>query len=262
MAERHLEVLAGTEIEMTGAVNKPLSAARILLEGREPIAAAIAADAAGNEQCTFHIAPHDWIASVSGPYRLELTDADGVAGVVGQWNLRVQPDTPPTATWQRPTDDLYVTPGAVLPIEVLVKDNLSIQRVDLIYDRSDRSEAEREREPTEKPIELYRGPQEPTAVAGDSTGGRGESRVVDYAWDLSPLKLPVGAQLTIHAEAADYRPATGPTAGPRRITIITPENPNRPSTGAGVSRRAIDPRRRPPGRDPATRRRHVDRRRP
>ena len=40
-------------------------------------------------------------------------------------------------------------------------------------------------------------------------------------WRL--LQLPVGAQLTLQAEAQDYRPGTGRTAGPRRISIIDAE---------------------------------------
>jgi hypothetical protein len=222
-AERHFEVLAGTQIEMTGAAGEPLSAVRVLLDGQKPIDATITADAAGRERHAFHVAPQNWVATTTGPYRLELTDADGVAGAIGQWNMRVQPDTPPSVAWQRPTDDLYVTPGAQPPIKILAKDNLAIQRVELIYERSDRSQADRDREPKEKPIELHRGPTKPATADHVATGAGGESRAVEYLWDLALLELPVGAQLTIYVEATDYRPATGRTAGPRRITIITPE---------------------------------------
>ena len=98
-------MLAGTGIEVRGTTSEPLTAARILLDGDEPIAATIGPDAAGHERRAFHIGPDQWIAAKSGPYRLELTDADGLAGVVGQWNLRVEPDSPPSVSWQRPSDD-------------------------------------------------------------------------------------------------------------------------------------------------------------
>ena len=84
-----------------------------------------------------------------------------MAGVVGQWNLRVEPDSPPSVSWQRPGDDLYVLPKAVVPIEIVVKDDLAIQRVDLTYDRNDKSESERAARPKEPPIALYRGPEKP-----------------------------------------------------------------------------------------------------
>ncbi len=218
-AERHLEVLAGTGIEINGTTSKPIQGARILQDGVEPIAATITSDAAGNPRRAFHIGPDRWIAAKTGPYRLELTDEDGVAGIVGQWNLRVEPDSPPSVSWQQPADDLFVLPRAVVPLAVLVKDNLAIQHVHLTYERSDRSEPERAAHPTEPPILLYRGPEKP-AVAGAAAPVRGESRVVKYDWDLAPLELPAGAQLTIQAEAQDYRPGTGRTASARHISII------------------------------------------
>ncbi|MEX2309276.1 MAG: hypothetical protein WD738_16870 [Pirellulales bacterium] len=222
-AERHLQVLAGTGIEVSGTVNKPLRAARILCGGAKPITATVAADADGNDRRAFHVAPMRWIAAESCPYRLELTDSEGVAVVVGQWNLRVEPDAPPSVSWQRPSDDLHVTAAAIVPIDLLIKDNLAIQRVELVYARSDRSESERESQPAEPHIELYRGPDRPAPLSDNATRTAGESRVVEHRWDLAPLELPVGAELNVHAEAADYRPGIGRTIGPRHISIITPE---------------------------------------
>jgi hypothetical protein len=222
-AERHLEVLAGTGIEVNGTTSEPIRAARILLDRGQPIEAVIQDDAAGNERRALHIAPQQWIASQGGPYKLELVNANGLAGFVGQWNLRVDPDLPPSVTWQRPSDDLFVLPRAAVPIEVLVKDDLAIQRVVLAYDRTDKSESERARRPQEPPIELYRGPEKPPAPLAQEGSTRGESRVVKYAWNLATLEIPSGAVLTIQAEASDYRPGVGRTIGPRRITIINAE---------------------------------------
>src|SRR5262249_54958603 len=49
----------------------------------------------------------------------------------------------------------------------------------------------------------------------------GESRAVDYSWELQPLDLAVGTQLLLKAKADDYRPGIGETATPRRVTIIS-----------------------------------------
>ena len=147
-AEGHLEVLAGSGLEVRGAANESLSAARILIESAPPIAATIGADEASGDRRTFRIAPEQWIASESGPYRVELSDADGIASVVGQWNLRVQPDQPPSVSWTRPAEDLYVTAAAVVPIEVSVTDNLAIERVELLYEHAGtRSDAETNQAP-------------------------------------------------------------------------------------------------------------------
>ena len=222
-AERHLEVLAGTGIEINGTTSKPIQGARILQDGIEPIAATITADAADKQRRAFRIGPDQWIAAKTGPYRLELIDDDGVAGVVGQWNLRVEPDSPPSVSWQQPADDLFVLSRAVVPLDLLVKDNLAIWQVNLLHERSDRSESERAAHSTEPPIALYRGPEKP-AAAGEAPPARGESRAVKHDWDLAPLQLPAGAKLTIQAEAQDYRPGTGRTASPRHISIITADD--------------------------------------
>ncbi|MEX0641363.1 MAG: hypothetical protein WD468_01610, partial [Pirellulales bacterium] len=219
-AERHLEVLEGSGIEVHGTSSEPLSATRILIDGDEAVAATIGPDANGNERRAFHVAPDKWLAAKSGTYRIELTDADGLAGAAGQWNIRVNPDPPPSVSWQTPSDDLYVTPTAVVPIELAVKDNLAIQKVDLLVERPAPNE-EAKQSPPER-TELFRGPEKVAANHG-ATNVDGESRVVDHSLDIAAMNLPVGTQLTLEAEAADYRPGVGRTVAPRRITLITPD---------------------------------------
>jgi hypothetical protein len=222
-AERHLNVIAGTGIEVSGTTSEPIRAARILQDRVEPIAATITADNAGHEGSAFHIDPKQWIATQSGPYRLEFVGERDLTGVVGQWNLRVEPDSPPSVSWQRPGDDLYVLSKAIVPIEIVVKHDLAIQHVDLTYDRNDKSESERAARPKEPPIEVYRGPIKAAVQPVSNGGARGENRLVEYSWDLTPLQLPAGAVLTVEAEASDYRHGIGHTVGPRRFSIINPD---------------------------------------
>jgi hypothetical protein len=219
--ERHLEVLEGTALEVRGISNEPLSAARILLGGMDLIAADVGPSKTERGRGSFQIAPGEWIATKSGPYRLELVGLDGLGGVAGSWNLRVQPDPAPSATWQRPKSDLYVTPKAAVPIQVLVKDNLAIQRVELVYERSDPSASEPAGDRTDPKIELFRGPEKAAVPPSDLRGVQGESRTVEYTLDLAPLELPVGVQMALHAEASDYRPGVGRTPSPRTLTIIS-----------------------------------------
>ena len=101
-AEGHLEVFTGTGLEVRGRVSGPLRAARILMDGAKPIAAEVRPNTAGGSSDEFHIMPQQWMAVESGPYQIELTDTSGVAGVAGEWNLRVLDDPPPSVTWQRP----------------------------------------------------------------------------------------------------------------------------------------------------------------
>ncbi len=229
-AEGHLEVLVGSGLEVRGTANELLSAARILIEGIPPIAATIGADNAGDNRRAFRIGPDQWVASESGPYRVELSNADGIASVVGQWNLRVQPDQPPTVSWTRPAEDLYVTAAAIVPIEVSVTDNLAIERVELLYEhvgtRSDRETNQAPRESAKLRIDIYRGPSKPVVNKRGVGGLEAETRNVKYQWNLASLQLPVGTALICQIEATDYRPGTGRTAAPRRITIISNDQLN------------------------------------
>jgi hypothetical protein len=213
-AERHLEVLAGTGIEIFGAARESIGAARVI-DGDKTIAATVRADAAGRERHGFVIPSEAWVATTSGKYRLELESADGVAGTVAEGNLRVVPDTPPTVSWERPQDDLTVLASASVPIEVEVKDNLAIARVELQFVRSDQADA------SQPAIEMYQGPESVAAADATAAQQHGESRSVEYDWSLESLTLPEGVQLTVNVAASDYRPGTGQTATPRRITIVS-----------------------------------------
>lgn len=217
---RQIHVLAGTGIEISGTTTEPIRGARLLPPCRKPIDASIGRDAAGRDACAFRIEPAKWIATESGPYKLELVSEAGLSGVVAQGILHVDQDSPPTVAWQMPADDPYVLPSAVLPVEVVVQDDVAIRSVDLTYERNDKSENERVAHPKEPPISLYLGPPKPQPAASGSHSPSGERRVISYSWQLASLNLVPGSILTVSAEASDYRPAIGRTIGPRRVLII------------------------------------------
>jgi hypothetical protein len=224
-AEGHLEVLAGTGLEVQGTASEPLAAASILMDGAPPVAATIGAASEGRERHAFRVDTGQWTADKSGPYRVELTNAKGVSGVAGQWNLRVQPDPPPSVSWLRPAEDLYVTATAIVPIAAVVQDNLAIQHVELLNNRSGDSGSSATNETpnasTGSRIELYRRADVPSALNGTASTAQGETRNVEYQWNVASLTLPVGTELDCHIDATDYRPGTGRTPAPRRITIIS-----------------------------------------
>ncbi|MEX2316094.1 MAG: hypothetical protein WD669_03010 [Pirellulales bacterium] len=216
LAERYLEVLAGTGIEVTGTASEPLAAARIRQAGSQPIAAAIRSYAGGAAGRGFHITPDKWTATASGPYELELEQAAGVAGIAASGQLRVVPDSPPSVAWQQPSEDLSVIVSATVPLAMVVKDDLAIKRVELTYERTDPGAAEQGGVAKSGRIELYGGPAHPATTSGDT-------QVVEQDWPIASLGLSPGAQLTLRAEAIDYRPGTGQTAAPRRLSVITIE---------------------------------------
>ena len=109
-------------------------------------------------------------------------------------------------------------------------DNLAIERVELLYEhvgtRSDVETNQAPRESTESRIDIYRGPPKPVVNKRGAGMPEAETRIVKYQWNLASLQLPVGTELICQIEAADYRPGTGRTAAPRRITIISNDELN------------------------------------
>jgi hypothetical protein len=218
----NLEVLSGSQIEVSGLTDKPIQSAKISQIGRPSIDAVLDTTEPGRGR-SFHVPPERWVATQAGKYRLDVTDSEGTAGSVGEWNLRVKADPPPSVSWQDPGDDLYVLPRAVVPMNISVKDNLAVKQVDLHYERQGVSDPNVAA--VQSQISLYRGPDKAISPTGDAASA-GESRTIEYAWDLAPLQLSVGAQITVTVEAQDYRPGTGRTPSPRRISIVDVEKIN------------------------------------
>ena len=126
------------------------------------------------------------IVNESEKYWLELRDKDGLAGGMDdRWDIRAVVDTPPVIAIEQPTANVPVTAEAVVPIHVVVTDNLAIKSIGLEYSRSDRSED------GFVPVSLYAGPDKMAAT--DHPGligvGDGDRRVIQYQWKLAPLRL-------------------------------------------------------------------------
>jgi len=125
-------------------------------------------------------------------------------------------DEPPSVSIEDPTSTAMVTPEAVLPVRVAVKDDLAIRDVALQFERSDR--------PQEAPgvVALEEGPPQPEMPTDFSGRPSGASRVVTYQWELAALGLSPSTQVTFRGTATDYRPQTGQSE-PRRLVVITAE---------------------------------------
>jgi hypothetical protein len=218
MADKHFRALKGTSVEIHATSTKPLKAAALVLESGQQIAAAVADDGFGV------VVPADdqepFIVEESGSYSLLLTDREGFqGGAQVRYEIRVQPDLPPAVTFEEPKNTLFVTPEAVVPLTIAAKDDLAIRNVALEFLRSDASEQGESR------TELFTGPEQHAPSTERPADSMGESRVVEYAWNLAELGLKPGVQVTFHGAASDYLPQTG-RSSPMRLTIITPQELN------------------------------------
>ena len=217
-AERLIRALAGTRVQIAGRATKPLESAALCLDGGRQVPVQLGGD--GLELSVSGDGESGFVIDKSGSCWFRLTDREGLTGDGGvRWEIRAVPDSPPSVTIEQPTATVYVTPQAVVPVRVVVKDDLAVRRVELVAVRPDQPDAE------PWVFLLYKGPEKvPPQTAGFSSGAElGENRPpIPYRWDLAGMKLRPGTQVTFHATAADYRPQTGQSE-PRRLAIITPE---------------------------------------
>lgn len=249
IAEKHLRVLEGTSLAVSGTANKPLGSLLLHLSDREPIAAAL-----DREGRRFRIAApgeREPSIDVPGEYWFELVDVEGLRSESPQWDLHTVPDPPPSVTFEQPSASLFVTPDAVVPVRVVAKDNLAVRQITLNY-RIDSSMAAHGRLPelSQRGEEDVRPDDHSAATTGISTShgsgaegerilfegpakapppanGRpspldspGDHRVAETRWALEPLGLRPGDQLILTATADDYLPATGESL-PIRLSVIT-----------------------------------------
>lgn len=242
--ERQIRALVGTRIEMSATTTKPVRQATIALEDGTLVPAEVQPDGLGfllssEAEPAFEVAR-------SGSYRILLEDTEGLpGGDEARYEVRAIEDLPPNVSMEQPDSNIYVTAEAVVPVRASIKDDLAIREAWLRFRRVDtvattahdpeiddttslkRGAIDGESgQPSEaQGLPLFAGPAVASApspeLAGPTTTS-GESRSIDYAWDLAALDLPHGAQLDFWAAASDYQPKWGESP-PRRLTIISPD---------------------------------------
>ncbi len=211
---RKIVALAGTRVDVRGQSTKPLVRATLKQDGLPDVPCAISPD-----QRTFAISGDAWTLSRSGHYWFELRDVDDVTGGADdRWELQSLPDTAPIVTIEQPSGSLLMTPTAVVPLKIVVSDNLAIRSVDLLYVRSDQSDK------GEMTVPLLTGPEQAVVrPAGLASVGDGERRAIEHRWSLAEFALQPGARISFHVTAGDYKPQST-SSDQRLITIISAED--------------------------------------
>ena len=219
--EGNLRALVGTRLGMRGEAAKPLESAMLVLEDGRKWPATLTADG-------LHFAlpsqlelpsQSELLVTKSTAYWFHLTDREGLSGgEESRWEIRAVPDTPPSVTIEQPAADLYVTPRAAVPLSVVAKDDLAVRQIALGFSRSDRPKADDMR------FSLYEGPEhvERQTGGGLAESDSGQRRVANHRWEIEPLAIPPGNQVTFYATATDYRGQSGKSES-RRLLVITPE---------------------------------------
>ncbi|MBI2824870.1 MAG: hypothetical protein HYX69_09305 [Planctomycetia bacterium] len=216
--ELHVRGIAGAKVSILATTTKPLRSATVRTDDEEDVAAAVSQD--GYHFTAPADAEHEMIVRKSGTYRFDLVDREGFPSAAGpQYEIRAVPDAAPAVEIQEPKANIFVTPDATVPLALLATDDLAIQRIDLVYLRSDQSDR------GAATILLDVGPDRVSpelARASSAEGYAGDRRELSHDWELKALGLSPGTQMTFHAAATDYLPQTAQSF-PRRLSVVTPE---------------------------------------
>lgn len=216
--------LAGTTVGIRGRLDKPATAVDLKFApepAAEPVSLAAEMDADGLGFSLPGGRAGAWQLERSGSYWFAVTDPAGLRGEGDRrWSVRVVPDAAPSVALDKPGTNTFVTAGAVVPIQAVVKDDLAIARVAARYRRGGQPED------SEQAFDLYVGPGvQPGEQSGalDPGGERGETRNIAADWDLAQLDgLQPGTWIELTLLALDYKPQEGQST-PRRLTIISHE---------------------------------------
>lgn len=225
-SDKDIRALKGTRLSMRGTSTKPLRAATLCLESGAKLVGKL-----GDDGYAFNLpgTPEEsLLVEESGSYWFELEDLDGlVGGPEVKYEIRAITDLPPTVVLERPDTNVYVTPTAQIPLRIVAKDDLALRSVELRW----QGESSNPQQPpaAEQALPLFAGPEQAPAAAQANATAQAiaaaeaqKSLTLDHAWDLAPLELQPGAQLSLLVAAGDYLPQTGQSQ-PRRVIVISPD---------------------------------------
>lgn len=204
-------VLAGSDLEIRGQANKPLSSA-VVQVGEESVEMTIADE----RQFSARI-PAGQLAD--GGYRIDLVDTESIpqpgrreaapleSKRPTRFTVRIKPDREPDVVAKLVGISGMVVPRAIIPYSCFIKDEFAITDVKLSYQ--------------------WR--HEENAAAGDEgefaiepaqeTLGERAMRF-DDVFDLEPLEIQAGSGLSFHIAATDNNDISGPGMGKSTVFLL------------------------------------------
>jgi len=211
-----LTVPIGAHVTVRAETNKPLRSAAILLDGeavgemRPQVLADGTADTTGRR----HVGGFE-VTAVNKPgtkvLRFALTDRDGHTSRRGaKYMLQLQPDHRPTVNLKKLRIGGQVSPRAILPLQLGIRDDHGIAAAEIVMRKSGQG-----RDANSRPVSL------PPDVAR-----RLDAR---EEFDLEPLGLTPGVAIDVLARCTDTLPAAfgGPNVAESSslsFTVVKPED--------------------------------------
>ena len=133
-SQPHLRAVVGTRVAIQAATTKPLRSATLRTDGGLEIAAGLSrrrilVHDSGSCDADKPLGP-EFVLDKTGTYWFDLEDREGFhGGQQTRYEMRVIPDAAPTVDIEQPKANIFVTPKAVVPLRILVKDDLAIHQI-------------------------------------------------------------------------------------------------------------------------------------
>jgi len=215
----NVRVPGGTVIEFVATSNNILKRAHLRGEGIEPVEGKDKWEVEEIE--AGKIFRGSFIAKKSSHYTFELVDADGFDNFTNNkpvtYNLRVVVDRSPAAKITKPARNNMMTPNAILPLDVDIRDEYGLRDAVLKFYKIRESETS---EPEEQSLVFIGKDGQPIKIEGETEA------VFCYDFELEPLKAKLGDTVIYYAEASDFNDASGREPGRSRkwkISIVSAE---------------------------------------
>ena len=200
--------LKGSTIRFTAQTNKPLTRARLKWDkGEMPLVLETAQtkDENGNAKTTTKFTAAitaDQLTSAT--YAIDLVDTQGLESKrPTRFIVRLRADKDPVVKAQLLGISSMIVPDARIPIESVFRDDYAVTAASLNYQ--------------------FRGESEEAPKGGDkivfADAKLNEQDVTEkgytynYRWEVGPMKLPVGSNLSFHVEVQDNDTISGPKTG-------------------------------------------------
>ena len=221
----NVTALAGSNVRIMAAFNKPVKAAEIEFASGQKVPGKFSPDdrRAADRLAADRRAVFEFATFESRQYRVVLCDEFAFTNPDSAvYSLTAVPDASPVVTLSRPSRDLSVVPDAAIPIDAAAVDDYGLMRLDVLYsvERAGKVVAR-------GAIPLWQPAASALSASVRSASTRSASaRSASGAltWQLAPLGLLPGDELTYQVQAADNVPDAPNVAesAPKVARVVTP----------------------------------------
>ena len=199
----HLETIVGSQVEFSATASVQVAQAMLHVANQPSQQLAVSRDR--RISGSFSLSE----AGVSS-WWIELTDAEGFTNASdSRFEARATADRVPDVFIEEPESDLQVTSTADVPLRVVARDDLGVQKMRIVYRVGLSEDSEQVTIPLESFVEMS------------------EESIVDHTWSLDELQPPQGTRILFHAEATDHFDGDEPHVGrsvPRALIVVSPED--------------------------------------